>query len=124
VGREGVEGNLTLRPFSEAGFIADLAGARAVIAGGGYSLMGEAVYLHKPMLAVPVARQFEQVLNARYLQHLGYGEMAERVDRDTVVRFLERCPEYEQKVSAYEQDGNEKLLGAVERLALEAATVG
>ena len=50
---EQVEGNLRYRPFSEAGFIDDLASARAVIAGGGFTLMGEAVYLHKPMLAVP-----------------------------------------------------------------------
>ncbi len=60
-----VDENLTYRPFSEDGFIADLASARGVIAGGGFTLMGEAVYLHKPMLAVPLERQFEQVLNAR-----------------------------------------------------------
>ena len=30
--------------------------------------MGEAVYLRRPMLAVPVGGQFEQVLNARYLE--------------------------------------------------------
>lgn len=124
LGREEKKGNLTIRPFSEDGFIADLASARAVIAGGGYSLMGEAVYLHKPMLSVPLARQFEQVLNARYLEHLGYGQMAERVERDTVVQFLGKTVQYEEKLAAYEQDGNEKLLGAVERLAIEAATVG
>ena len=36
---EQVEGNLRYRPFSEAGFIDDLATARAVIAGGGFTLM-------------------------------------------------------------------------------------
>ena len=71
---EQVEGNLRYRPFAEAGFIEDLASARAVIAGGGFTLMGEAVYLHKPMLAVPIAKQFEQVMNARYLQKLGLRE--------------------------------------------------
>jgi uncharacterized protein (TIGR00661 family) len=65
---EVVEGNLRYQPFGEATFIDDLASCRAVIAGGGFTLMGEAVYLHKPMLAVPVGRQFEQVLNARYLR--------------------------------------------------------
>ena len=43
--------------------------------------MGEAVYLHKPMLAVPLARQFEQVLNARYLEHEGYGRCADDARR-------------------------------------------
>ena len=123
LGREEVDGNLTFRPFSEDGFIADLASARAVIAGGGFSLMGEAVYLHKPLLSVPVGKQFEQVLNGRYLQQLGYGQMVDQIDEDTVLGFLERVPQYEEKLEAYEQDGNTKILGAVERLAIEAATV-
>ena len=70
------DGNLLYRPFSEKGFIDDLRTARAVIAGGGYTLMSEAVYLHKPMLSLPVKGQFEQVLNALYLEKLGYGMYA------------------------------------------------
>ena len=62
------DGNLLYRPFSEAGFIDDLRTARGVVAGGGFTLMGEAVYLRRPMLAIPVRKQFEQVLNARYLR--------------------------------------------------------
>src|SRR5690606_25329441 len=60
------EGALRFLPFSEEGFITDLATCRGVIAGGGFTLMGEAVYLRKPMLAIPLAGQFEQMLNARY----------------------------------------------------------
>jgi uncharacterized protein (TIGR00661 family) len=45
---EQVEGNLRFRPFSETRFIEDLASARAVVAGGGFTLLSEAVYLHKP----------------------------------------------------------------------------
>ena len=81
-----VEGNLTFCPFSEAGFIADLAGARAVVAGGGFTLMSECVYLHKPMLAMPIGGQFEQTLNALYLEREGYGEyrkLFEPTDDDT-----------------------------------------
>src|SRR5262249_10905683 len=36
---EVVEGNLRYRPFSEAGFIEDLASSRGVIASGGFTLM-------------------------------------------------------------------------------------
>ena len=43
------------------------------MAGGGFTLMSEAVYLHKPLLSVPVVGQFEQVLNALYLQALNFG---------------------------------------------------
>jgi len=112
---EEVEGNLRYRPFSEAGFVEDLASARAVIAGGGFTLMGEAVYLHKPMLAVPLAGQFEQVLNSRYLEHMGYGRYASHIDdEDTLRSFLEQLPEYEDALSAYSQDGNRELLDGVD----------
>ena len=63
-----VDGELVYRPFSETGFLDDLRTARGVIAGGGFSLLSECVYLHKPALSLPVAGQFEQTLNARYLE--------------------------------------------------------
>lgn len=112
---EQVEGNLRYRPFSEAGFIDDLASARAVIAGGGFTLMGEAVYLRKPMLAVPLGRQFEQVLNARYLAHEGYGQMAETLDDPkTIADFLAAVPACEAKLAGYSQDGNNEILRAID----------
>lgn len=114
--QEQVEGNLRYRPFSELGFIDDLASCRAVIAGGGFTLMGEAVYLHKPMLSVPIRGQFEQVLNARYLEKLGYGRYAESLDDGaTVLSFLQQLPRCEEALSTYAQAGNEQLLLALER---------
>jgi len=38
------------------------------------------VYLHKPLLSLPVVGQFEQVLNALYLEQLGYGMYAKALD--------------------------------------------
>ena len=114
---EQVEGNLRYRPFSEAGFIEDLASARGVIAGGGFTLMGEAVYLHKPMLAVPVEGQFEQVLNARYLERLGYGRWAKDLDDPrTVQDFVKALPSCEERLEGYGQDGNSELLAALDLL--------
>ena len=110
-----VEANLTYRPFSEDGFIQDLASSRAVIAGGGFTLMGEAVYLRKPMLSVPLAAQFEQVMNARYLQKVKYGRMAESLaDPKEVETFLRELPVFEEALSSYDQDGNREILDAVD----------
>lgn len=107
---EQVEGNLRYRPFSEGGFIADLASAKGVIAGGGFTLMGEAVFLHKPMLSVPVEGQFEQVLNGRYLQKLGYGRYAEDLDDPkTVHAFVEAIPDCAAALASYAHDHNEGL---------------
>lgn len=119
-----VEGNLRFRPFSEATFIEDLASARAVIASGGFTLMGEAVYLHKPMLAVPLSRMFEQIMNSRYLDYLGYGKYAADLDdAATIHAFLDRIPSYRAKLEGYVQDGNQDLLGAVD-LQLDRAAAG
>jgi uncharacterized protein (TIGR00661 family) len=109
------EANLTYRPFSEASFIEDLSSARAVIAGGGFTLMGEAVYLRKPMLSVPLAAQFEQVMNARYLQKVRYGRMAESLaDPREIETFLRELPTFEAALASYDQDGNHELFGAVD----------
>jgi uncharacterized protein (TIGR00661 family) len=119
---EVVEGNLRYQPFSETKFIDDLASCRAVIAGGGFTLMGEAVYLHKPMLAVPVGRQFEQVLNARYLQHEGFGRAADSLDDPATVHdFIAAIPACEARLASYAQDGNREIFAALDGFLDKAA---
>lgn len=119
---EQVDGNLRFQPFSEDKFIDDLASCKAVIAGGGFTLMGEAVYLHKPMLAVPLARQFEQVLNARYLELEGFGRHAESLgDAKTVLDFVASVPECEAKLASYAQDGNTEIQRALDEWLDKAA---
>ena len=119
---EQIVGNLRFQPFSEDKFIDDLASCKAVIAGGGFTLMGEAVYLQKPMLAVPLARQFEQVLNARYLQHEGFGRHAETLeDEKTVLDFVAAVPACEAKLAHYTQDGNNEIARAIDEWLDKAA---
>lgn len=111
---EVVEQNLRFRPFSEPGFIEDLATARAVVAGGGFTLLGEAVYLRKPVLAVPVQGQFEQFLNARYIQKLGYGRCATLLDEPTLAEFDAALPRCEEQLATYHQNGNQALFEALD----------
>lgn len=110
---ELVDGNLRYRPFSETSFIDDLRTARGVLASAGFTLMGEAVYLRRPMLAVPLAKQFEQVLNARYLEREGYGLAADELTERRLAEFLERLPDCERKLASYSQNGNRDLLDAL-----------
>ncbi len=72
-GRTGREDNIEFRPPSTDGFLRDVAGARAIITNGGYTLMSEALYLGKPIYSIPIASQFEQMINGYYLEKLGYG---------------------------------------------------
>lgn len=111
-----VEGNLTYRPFSEEGFIADLAGAAGVVASAGFTLLGEALHLRKPFLATPVGKQFEQLLNARYLESLGYGTYDEGLDFDTLRHFEANLPLYEANLARYEPKDNAEMFANLDEL--------
>ncbi len=114
--RNARRGNCTLKEFSETGFVEDLAAARAVVCNGGLSLIGEALYLGKPVLSVPVGNQYEQVLNARYLESLGYGLEARRLEPDLLRLFLAEAPRYAARVAKHKQDGNRELFDVVDRV--------
>jgi len=121
--RDERDGNLLWRPFSEATFVEDLRTARAVVSGGSFTLMSEAVYLHKPMLSVPVRMQFEQILNARWLARLGYGRAAEHITPRALSEFLEGLPDHARALEGYRQDGNRVLLATLDA-HLEQALAG
>ena len=114
------EGNLVYRPFSEQGFIEDLRTARGVVASGGFTLMGEAVYLRKPMLAQPVGKQFEQVLNCKYLEDEGFGVYADEITDAKLRQFITRIPECEAALARYTQDGNADLLSKLDEVLASA----
>jgi uncharacterized protein (TIGR00661 family) len=116
-----VEGNLEFRPRSNEGFVEDLRTARGVVAGGGFSLLSEAVYLGKPVLSVPLHGQFEQLMNARYLQREGFGMCATEVTPAVLGEFLDRLEEFELALAGYEQVGNTVALRTIEERAVTAA---
>ena len=80
LGRDETIGNCTLKPFSEDGFVADLAASKGVVSNGGLSLLNEAISLHKPVFSVPVRNQYEQILNAWYVRELKYGAYAQTIN--------------------------------------------
>ena len=114
--RAAHHGNCQLKEFSEEGFVDDLARAKAVVANGGLSLLGEAVYLGKPVYSVPVKHQYEQMMNARYIEELGYGLAAESIDQDILRLFLRENPRFTARVAKHKQDGNELLFSTVDGL--------
>jgi uncharacterized protein (TIGR00661 family) len=119
--RAVLDGNLEFRPRSSEGFLEALRTARGVVAGGGFSLLSEAVYLGKPILSVPLRGQFEQVMNARYVDRLGYGMCATRVTPELLREFADRIPEFEGALARYEQAGNTVALRTIEDRTTAAA---
>ncbi len=113
--REGEDGNIRYYPRSDARFIEEVGGASWVLTNGGYTLMSEALYLGKPVFSLPVAWQFEQWLNARYLHDLGYGMMCDDL-REFPVKIREFCGQFERyrkNISRENFLGNELALARI-----------
>lgn len=112
--QEVVDGNLTYKPFSDTGFVEDLATCAGVVASAGFTLMSEAVHLGKPYLATPVRGQFEQIMNGRYLEKLGYGLMDEHLDLPSLKHFESNLDTYRLALKGYERHDNSVTLGALD----------
>ena len=85
--------NCIFKKRSTEGFLADLASARGVIASAGFSLISECMYFKKKMLLLPLAGQYEQIINAHYIEKLGLGVSAEKLDETVIARFLDQLDE-------------------------------
>ncbi len=87
---ERVDGNIHYRAFSGDAFVQDLARCRSVIATAGFTLMSERPSLPKPLLALPMTGQFEQQVNALFLERSGCGMNARRASVEVLQTFFAR----------------------------------
>ncbi len=110
------EDNLHFRPFSEDGFLQDLATSKAVIATAGFTLISEALYLAKPYLAFPMQGQFEQHLNAYMLDKHGLGKQCLSPDFTSISAFLYQLPDIENNLSQYSGCGNTEMVNKIDGL--------
>ena len=85
--------NCVFKKRSVEDFLADLASARGVVASAGFSLISECMHLKKKMLLLPLAGQYEQIINAHYVQNLGLGVSAEKLDKAVLAQFLDELDE-------------------------------
>lgn len=120
--RRGQEGPLTFLPLSNLPFLEDLASCRALISTAGNQLIGEAIYLGKPVCVMPEAC-VEQRLNAAAVERLGIG-MRLSSGRFTAKRlraFLARLEVYEANLARNVRDGVAESLEAIEQFLAELA---
>jgi uncharacterized protein (TIGR00661 family) len=113
--KEEQHGNVQLKAFSEEGFIRDLATAKAVLANGGFSLLSEAVYLRKPICSIPINGQFEQYLNAAYVEKMGFGRHYPQFTADRIKSFIYDLPRFQENLQGYSQDGNKSLFAELDK---------
>jgi len=107
-------GNIAFKPFDPVAFVDDLSGAHAVVGSAGFTLISEAIHLGKPYLARPIGNQFEQILNARYLEKLGYGMSCKHIDSTVLNQFLGANQEMKERLSTYPATDNEALFLAID----------
>lgn len=107
------DGNILYRSFKEDQLFKDFKDARFVITNGGFSLITEALQLEKPVLSIPVNRQYEQILNAMYIDRLGYGRHHDFVNQIIFDDFLENVEKYRENIRTkyHKPKSNEKTLG-------------
>lgn len=106
LGKPSKTRNIILKNFSEKEFLNDLSRAKAVIMNGGFTLMGEAIYLKKPIFSLPIKRDFEQILNGLLLKKAGYGMFCEKFNKGALKKFLGNLSLFEEKLKGYEQKRN------------------
>ena len=104
--------NIQSRPFDQTAFLLDVASARAVVGNGGMSLIGEALALGIPLYAVPVRGQLEQVLNAWYIAHLGYGVTSAELEPAILRSFLSNLDHHRAAIASRPQHDDNRLLHA------------
>lgn len=120
--RRGHEGPLTFLPLSNLPFLEDLASCRAVISTAGNQLIGEAMFLGKPVCVMPEACA-EQRLNAAAVERMGIGMQVStsRFSDQCMRTFLDRHDHYASNLSRHVCDGLEQSLEAIERFLTELA---
>ncbi len=106
-----VVANVTYRKKSTDHFLDDLASCRYVLSTAGHTLLSEALYYGKPVMAFPIRNACEQYINGYYLEKNGYGIMndAFRPSSDILDGFEKNLENYKKNIQKTSFCGNEKV---------------
>lgn len=117
LGKRSAVGNLRFFEADEERFVADLASSRALVCTAGNQLVGEAIYLRKPVFAIPEPGNYEQYMNAHFVAQMGVGEWAsaKSLSRQRLEAFLECSGEYGCNSPLSQIDGLPRAISVVRR---------
>jgi len=110
------EGNLVFKKADQKTFLTDLANCEGVIANAGFTLITESLYLGKPYLALPVAGQFEQLLNAFQIEKLGYGKYYDELNKEKIEAFLYNLDFYRKNLQKYKKEDNSRIFKKIDEI--------
>ena len=84
----------------------DIAHCKAVVLTGDMIPIAEAIHLKKPMLLIPREDRIDQWIQAHYIEKMGFGEVHSSISRDILEGFIERLPQYKEKLQEHTSPGN------------------
>jgi uncharacterized protein (TIGR00661 family) len=107
-GMLGIDGPLTFCSVDRQDFVEDLSRCRALVTTAGNQVVGEALHLGKPVLALPEPGNWEQGLNGFFLERMGVGACASmRTLRSKVIReFLAKLDSFRAAMPRGNAGGN------------------
>lgn len=108
-------GCTVFKPFCSDEFLHDLATCAGVISSAGHSLVCESLFFEKPMLLVPIAAQYEQLLNAHHVEKLGAGMAISQLSVAAIDQFVDRLEQFRAAMSGNPKAELGPVLDAVER---------
>lgn len=101
VGERPRQGRITFHAIDEQCFVNDLASCAALVSAAGNQLLGEALYLGKPVFAIPEEMHHEQQINACFLKQMGAGNWCtlESFALEPLQKFLTQLDTYRANTS-------------------------
>lgn len=125
LGERRPRGGLTFHAVDALRFVEDLATCSGLVTTAGNQLIGEAIFLGKPVLAMPEPGNFEQHINAYFIRETGAGMTVEpeAFCADAVRRFLGELDAIEARQRGLRADGTAQAARQVERLVGRAPRV-
>lgn len=117
LGERPSQGNLQFHAVDGEKFIQDLASSRALITTAGNQVVGEALYLKKPVLAMPEPGNFEQQINGHFLaqQKAGISCEAEDFSLEILEDFLQKIPELKKNIKNTKVVGNQRAINIINK---------
>lgn len=108
LGKQCSTGRLKFCEIDMHRFVEDLATCKALISTAGNQLIGEALYLEKPVLAMPEYCNHEQRINGHFLQDSGAGmTVGMEQMRPLYTRyFMEHCEKFRSRIDRQNIQGN------------------
>lgn len=89
--------NIFIYPQGSTEFFSILEKANGIICTAGHSLLSEAMYLHKPVYALPLSL-YEQALNAYVISHYEFGVENTMIDKNSLAKFIENIEVYRKNI--------------------------